>query len=83
MVILLAKFSMNDAFLCLRCADRPVGLVVLAWPEERGRLFRELRLGLMKARPVTNKGTTRKLSRRGIYQCACGAERQGIARSGL
>lgn len=32
---------------------------------------------------ITNKGTTRKLSRRGIYQCACGAERQGTARSGL
>lgn len=32
---------------------------------------------------ITNKGTTRKFSRRGVYKCACGAERQGIARSGL
>ena len=32
---------------------------------------------------ITHKGSTRKLSRRGVYQCACGAERQGTARSGL
>ena len=32
---------------------------------------------------ITSSRTTRKLSRRGIYKCACGADRQGIARSGL
>ncbi|WP_147328294.1 hypothetical protein [Duganella sp. BJB475] len=32
---------------------------------------------------ITHKGSTRKLSRRGIYKCACGADRQGVARSGL
>ena len=32
---------------------------------------------------ITNSGSTRRFSRRGVYKCACGAERQGIARSGL
>ena len=32
---------------------------------------------------ITEKGSMRKLSRRGIYKCACGADRQGMPRSGL
>ncbi|MBB5610385.1 MULTISPECIES: hypothetical protein [unclassified Janthinobacterium] len=32
---------------------------------------------------ITREGAVRKLSRRGIYKCASGAERQGSARSGL
>lgn len=32
---------------------------------------------------ITEKGARRTISRRGVYKCACGAERQGAARSGL
>lgn len=32
---------------------------------------------------ITERSTTKKFSRRGVYLCACGAKRQGVARSGL